>query len=37
LLVVCGTMTLIIVVFTGFASPTFRKLDLQKDIDENDQ
>ena len=32
-----GTMTLIIVVFTGFASPTFRKLDLQKDIDENDQ
>jgi len=30
-----GTMTLIIVVFTGFASPTFRKLDLQKDIDEN--
>ena len=29
-----GTMTLIIVVFTGFASPTFRKLDLQKDIDE---
>jgi MFS family permease len=32
-----GTMTLIIVVFTGFASPTFRKLDLQKDIDENEQ
>ena len=31
-----GTMTLIIVVFTGFASPTFRKLDLQKDIDENE-
>jgi MFS family permease len=31
-----GTMTLIIVVFTGFTSPTFRKLDLQKDIDEND-
>ena len=30
-----GTMTLIIVVFTGFASLTFRKLDLQKDIDEN--
>ena len=30
-----GTMTLIIVAFTGFASPTFRKLDLQKDIDEN--
>jgi MFS family permease len=29
-----GTMTLIIVVFTGFASPTFRKLDLQKDSDE---
>jgi MFS family permease len=32
-----GTMTLIIVVFTGFASPTFRKLDLQKDIDENEK
>ena len=32
-----GTMTLIIVVFTGFASPSFRKLDLQKDIDENEQ
>lgn len=32
-----GTMTLIIVVFTGFASPTFRKLDLQKDIDENEE
>ena len=32
-----GTMTLIIVVFTGFASPSFRKLDLQKDIDENDE
>ncbi len=32
-----GTMTLIIVVFTGFASPTFRKLDFQKDIDENEQ
>jgi MFS family permease len=32
-----GTMTLIIVVFTGFASPTFRKLDLQKDIYENEQ
>ena len=31
-----GTMTLIIVVFTGLASPTFRKLDLQKDIDENE-
>lgn len=31
-----GSMTLIIVVFTGFASPTFRKLDLQKDIDENE-
>jgi MFS family permease len=31
-----GTMTLIIVVFTGFVSPTFRKLDLQKDIDENE-
>jgi len=32
-----GTMTLIIVIFTGFASPTFRKLDLQKDIDENEE
>ena len=31
-----GTMTLIIVLFTGFASPTFRKLDLQKDIDEHE-
>ena len=30
-----GTMTLITVVFTGFASPTFRKLDLQKDIEEH--
>jgi hypothetical protein len=36
-LVFGGTMKLIIVVFTGFASPTFRKLDLQKDIDENEQ
>jgi len=32
-----GTMTLIIVLFTGFASPTFRKLDLQKDIDEHEK
>lgn len=32
-----GTMTLIIVLFTGFASPTFRKLDLQKDIDAHEK
>jgi MFS family permease len=32
-----GTMTLIIVLFTGFASSTFRKLDLQKDIDEHEK
>lgn len=32
-----GTMTLIIVLFTGFAAPTFRKLDLQKDIDEHEK
>lgn len=32
-----GTMTLIIVLFTGFVSPTFRKLDLQKDIDEHEK
>jgi MFS family permease len=32
-----GTMTLIIVLFTGFASPTFRKLDLQNDIDEHEK
>lgn len=29
-----GSMTLIIVFFTGFLSPSFRKLDLQKDIDD---
>jgi len=30
-----GSMTLIIVVFTGLISPEFRKLDLQKDLDEH--
>lgn len=29
-----GSMTLITVLITGFASPKFRKLDLRKDIDE---
>ncbi|NNE75923.1 MAG: MFS transporter [Pricia sp.] len=31
-----GTMTLLTVGITAFASPTFRKLDLQKDIDEHE-
>lgn len=31
-----GTMTLITVVFTGFISPSFRKLDLRKDIEEHE-
>ncbi|HEY6143644.1 MAG TPA: MFS transporter [Flavobacterium sp.] len=31
-----GSMTLIIVAFTGLFSPEFRKLDLQKDIDEHE-
>ena len=31
-----GTMTLITVLITGAISPTFRKLDLQKDIDEHE-
>lgn len=31
-----GTMTLITVVFTGFISPDFRKLDLRKDIEEHE-
>ena len=30
-----GTMTLIIVLFTGFISPEFRNLDLQKDLDDH--
>ena len=29
----CGSMTLLIVLGTGFFSPSFRKLDLQKDLD----
>jgi hypothetical protein len=29
-----GTMTLITVVTTAFASPSFRKLDLTEDMDE---
>jgi MFS family permease len=31
-----GTMTLITVLFTGFVSPDFRKLDLRKDIEEHE-
>jgi hypothetical protein len=29
-------MTLIIVLFTGFISPEFRKLDLRKDLEEHE-
>jgi MFS family permease len=32
-----GSMTLIIVLFTGFISPEFRKLDLQKDLEEHEK
>lgn len=32
-----GTMTLITVVTTGIVSPTFRKLDLTKDFEDNDK
>lgn len=32
-----GTMTLLIVLGTGIFSPSFRKLDLQKDIDEHEK
>ena len=31
-----GTMTLLIVVFTGIKLPSFRNLDLQKDLDEHE-
>lgn len=31
-----GSMTLLIVIFTGIKLPTFRKLDLQKDLDEHE-
>jgi MFS family permease len=31
-----GSMTLIIVAFTGFISPSFRKLDLRKDLEEHE-
>jgi len=31
-----GSMTLLIVLFTGIQSPTFRKLDLQKDLEEHE-
>lgn len=31
-----GSMTLLIVIFTGIKSPTFRKLDLQKELDEHE-
>ncbi|MGB5242427.1 MAG: MFS transporter [Lutimonas sp.] len=30
-----GTMTLLTVIFTGIISPTFRKLDLRKDLEEH--
>jgi MFS family permease len=32
-----GSMTLLIVIATGLFSPTFRKLDLQKDIEEHEK
>jgi MFS family permease len=32
-----GSMTLIIVLFTGFISPEFRKLDLQKDLEDHEK
>jgi MFS family permease len=32
-----GSMTLLIVLGTGFFSPTFRKLDLQKELDEHEK
>ncbi|WP_281323112.1 MFS transporter [Flavobacterium aestivum] len=32
-----GSMTLLIVLFTGFISPEFRKLDLQKDLEEHEK
>ena len=32
-----GTMTLIIVITTGIVSPSFRKLDLQKDLEEHER
>lgn len=32
-----GSMTLLIVLFTGFISPEFRKLDLQKDLDDHEK
>ena len=31
-----GSMTLLVVLFTGIQSPTFRKLDLQKDVDDHE-
>jgi MFS family permease len=31
-----GSMTVIIVLFTGFISPEFRKLDLQKDLEDHE-
>lgn len=31
-----GSMTLLVVLFTGIKSPTFRKLDLQKDLEEHE-
>jgi MFS family permease len=32
-----GSMTLLIVLFTGFISPEFRKLDLQKDLEDHEK
>jgi type II secretory pathway component PulM len=31
-----GTMTLLVVLYTGFKLPAFRKLDLQKDLEEHE-
>jgi hypothetical protein len=32
-----GSMTLITVLFTGIVSPTFRKLDLQQDVEDHEK
>ena len=32
-----GSMTLLTVLVTGFVSPTFRKLDLQKDLEAHEK
>jgi hypothetical protein len=31
-----GSMTLLVVIFTGIKLPAFRNLDLQKDLDEHE-